>query len=472
MGRRETIFELLRDYEETFNRPVPISYDLLKLSDDHRKFDALIRRFWDNLHPLSRDVFTSFANEIQYLLHLIDENQEKLKLNNEEVLKIKDGFEQQLEKFEMEFDNRVTEGIATVSNRNFDLMDRENRSLKETITSNESKLQSKEELIENLRYEISLLIDDSKEQEDTAKNLEENISESINQFNSFTSQLDVFEDVMDTLQSANIVAERQIDNLSEELEFKAELFNEVKTTYQKSLELSEQRYEGLKDKIKQISPQIQKVHETSKILHQKNNELKIENEKLKNEYGTSQEFENIRDHLGNQIDVLKEENRTLENQIDHLIAEIDMMKIKKSQQDDILSGYKSMVFESKSDTATIPVPTKHKYNLNPGQVKQPKTIESMKQPPETDGNKIPKIKPIPERKITKVKIAKPLIDQAKEIPKVDQEDEEEVKQIIKKVLIGKGNSAVKPIPSPRNDDDNKEKSEKSKKSSTKEKLFS
>ena len=67
MGRRETIFELLRDYEETFNRPVPISYDLLKLSDDHRKFDALIRRFWDNLHPLSRDVFTSFFDPLPLL---------------------------------------------------------------------------------------------------------------------------------------------------------------------------------------------------------------------------------------------------------------------------------------------------------------------------------------------------------------------------------------------------------------------
>lgn len=471
MGRRETIFELLREYEETFNRPIPIAYDLLKLSDEHRKFDALIRRYWDNLHPLSRDIFTSFANEIQYLLLLIDENQEKLNLNNEEVSKIKDGFEQQLEKFEMEFDNRVTEGIATVSNRNFDLMDRENRSLKEVITSNEAKLQSKDELIENLRHEISLLIDDSKEQEETAKHLEENISESINQFNSFTSQLDVFEDVMDTLQSANIVAEREIDNLSEELEVKSELFNEVKETYQKSLELSEQRYEVLKEKIKQISPQIQKVHQTSKALHKKNNDLKIQNKRLKSHSGNSQEFETIQNQLENNIKNLKEQNTTLENKIDYLTAEIELMKLKKSQQDDILSGYKSMIYESKSDTTNIPVPTKHKYNLNPGQVNKPTTIDSRTQSSEINGIKIPKIKPIPDRKLTKVTIAQPLIDQTKEIP-INNDDDDEVKQIIKDVLIGKGNSTVTPIPSPLKNDDDKEKSKKSKKSSTKEKLFS
>lgn len=478
MGQRETIFELLKEYEEYHNRPIPISYDLLKLSDEHRKFDALVRRYWDNLHPLSRDVFTSFASEIQYLLHLIEENDDKLNQNNEELRRMKGGFEEQLEKFESEYDNRVTEGIATVSNRNFNLMDRENRVLKEKMASNEAMLANKDELIENLRYEISLLIDDSKEQEETAKLLEENISESITQFNSFTQQLDVFEDVMDTLQNANLVAEKEIDNLSEELDFKSELIDEVKDTYQKSLELSEQRYEALKEKVKEISPQIEEIHKRSKSVNLKNKELLFENEKLKKNLENYGGFDTLQNDLEDQVNLLKEKNNALEDKIDHLTAEMEMTKIKQSSRDEIPDEYKSVVYENKSDTTNIPVPKKYEYHLNPGQVRQPRIVEPKKEPANLEEKTIPKIKPIPDRKESTIEIAKPvsLTDQTKEsqIPS-DDEEEEDMKQIIKDVLMGNPPSSVAPIPSPPkidNDEENSEKPKKSKKSSTKEKLLS
>ncbi|MHA2099776.1 MAG: hypothetical protein ACW99A_13955 [Candidatus Kariarchaeaceae archaeon] len=465
MGRPESIFELLKEYIETFSRPVPISYDLLRLSDEHRKFDALIRRYWDNLHPLSRDIFTSFANEIQYLLHLVDETESKLHHNNEELLKIKETFEGQLDKFEGDFENRVTEGIATVTNRNFDLMDRENRVLKQKIGEIQKSIESKDELIDNLRNEISLLIDDSKEQEETAKLLEDNIAESITQYDSFTKQLDVFEDVMETLQNANLAAEKEIDTLASELEFKAELIDEVKETYQRSLALSEERYEALKEKIKEISPQIAKIHKSSKIIHQINSELKTENEKLRSEMLEFEEFANLRMELEDEIRFLQEKNNDLENEVDHLKADVEMMKIKSSQKDDILSGYKTIVYENKADTASIPVPKKQQYSLSPQPVKQTPVTDQ----PEHEKKDFPKITPIPQRKESKVEIPNPQPTE----DQTDDKEDEDVKQIIKDVLMGKQpdvSQNVTAIPSPKKIDPKIPDPEKPKKKS-KEKLL-
>ena len=62
----ENLERSLKDYEEHYNRPQPIRYDILRFDDLHKKFDGLIRRYWNDFHPLVRDVFTSFASEFQY----------------------------------------------------------------------------------------------------------------------------------------------------------------------------------------------------------------------------------------------------------------------------------------------------------------------------------------------------------------------------------------------------------------------
>ena len=85
--------ELLSDYNEQYTRPSPIKYDILRLSDEHRKFDGLVRRYWNDLHPLARDIFTSFANEFQYLINLAEEvekekDEEMDKLRNELIEKL------------------------------------------------------------------------------------------------------------------------------------------------------------------------------------------------------------------------------------------------------------------------------------------------------------------------------------------------------------------------------------------------
>lgn len=467
MGRRENIFELLKDYEETYNRPLPITYDLLKLSDEHRGFDALIRRYWDTLHPLSRDIFTSFANEVQYLIHILSENEEQLELKNNEIENLKNLFEEKLAGFEEDFENRISQGVATVSNKNFDMIDRENRELKKKLAELNEKINNKDELVENLRKEISLLIDDSDEQEETAKMLESNINESINQYQNFTNQLDVFEDVMNTLQNANIAAERQIDELAEELDVKSSLINEVKNTYQKSLEISESRYETLKEKIKKISPQITQIHERSNQLHAQNKKLQNEISQLKQNKETLPLTSNLTENLESQIDFLKEQNAKLEDEITHLTANIEIMNLKQSQQDDVLSGYKTMVFENKTSSSSIPVPKKQQYTLKPQPVNQPKTekIKELNKP--KNENTILKIKAIPSKKLTKN-----LMQEIIEDNKIEEEDEEEVKQAIKEVLMRdpKSQKAMKESVEEVTKEEIQPK--KAKKSQSKEKLFS
>ncbi len=469
MGRRENIFELLKDYEETYNRPLPITYDLLKLSDEHRGFDALIRRYWDTLHPLSRDIFTSFANEIQYLIHILSENEEQLELKNNEIENLKNLFEEKLAGFELDFENRINQGIATVSNKNFDIMDRENQILKKNVIELSDKIKNKDELNENLRKEISLLIDDSDEQEETAKMLEENINESINQYQNFTNQLDVFEDVMNTLQNANIAAEHKIDELAEELDLKSGLINDVKTTYQKSLEISESRFETLKDKVKQISPQITQIHERSNQLHAQNKKLLNEISQLKKNENVSPSTSNITENLESQINFLKEKNSKLEDEIGHLTANIEIMNLKQSQQDDVLSGYKTMVFENKTSSSSIPVPKKQQYTLKPQPVNQPDIakIKELNNTKTLDENAIPKIKEIPSKKLTKSSMQEII-----EENKIEEDDEENVKQVIKEVLMRDPKSQESTKEHIDEETKGEVQAKKVKKSASKEKLFS
>ncbi|MHA2032320.1 MAG: hypothetical protein ACW99Q_23345, partial [Candidatus Kariarchaeaceae archaeon] len=291
------------------------------------------------------------------------------------------------------------------------------------------------------------------------------IAESITQYDSFTKQLDVFEDVMETLQNANLAAEKEIDTLASELEFKAELIDEVKETYQRSLALSEERYEALKEKIKEISPQIAKIHKSSKIIHQINSELKTENEKLRSEMLEFEEFANLRMELEDEIRFLQEKNNDLENEVDHLKADVEMMKIKSSQKDDILSGYKTIVYENKADTASIPVPKKQQYSLSPQPVKQTPVTDQ----PEHEKKDFPKITPIPQRKESKVEIPNPQPTE----DQTDDKEDEDVKQIIKDVLMGKQpdvSQNVTAIPSPKKIDPKIPDPEKPKKKS-KEKLL-
>lgn len=468
MGRRENIFELLKDYEETFNRPLPISYDLLELSDEHRRFDALIRRYWDTLHPLSRDIFTSFANEIQYLLHSLSENHERLELNNNEIANLKNNFEEKLKEFENDFENRINQGIATISNKNFDSIDRENRNLKKNLAEINIRIKNKNELIDNLRKELSLIIDDSDEQEETTKMLEANITESINQYQNFTNQLDVFEDVMNTLQNANVAAEHKIDELAEELDIKSELINDVKSTYQKSLELSETRYEDLKEKIKKISPQVTKIHESSKNIHSQNKKLLQENNQLKNELKKSSESSNLRENVENQITFLKEKNLNQEEEIDHLTAKIEIMNLKQSQQDDILSGYKSIVFENKSSSSNIPVPKKHEYTLKPQQINQPQISKAHEVP----SNEKSKPSTIPKINKNHSKISRTSLVQEVEREKPPSESEEEVQQVIKEVLMRKTKDNDKALEVQEEEVKEDVESKKIKKTNSKEKLFS
>ncbi len=140
-----SIFQVLKDYSQYFETDYIPDYDFLKLSNTHRKFDALMRRFWDSFHPLTRDIFLSFIYEVSRLLNTVEELNKEVSIKEREVQKISKELNERreyiaslLEKLEQEVTTQLS------------LTEEEIRALEE-----ESK--AKSELVEKLQQEIMTL---------------------------------------------------------------------------------------------------------------------------------------------------------------------------------------------------------------------------------------------------------------------------------------------------------------------------
>ena len=346
MAGEKNIFDILQEYEEQYERPLPIKYDLLYFSDQHRKFDALLRRYWNFLHPLTRDLFTSFANEFQYIITLLEENQTKLKEKDEEVAELRNSVAQKLEEFEQTFESRVIEGVANVKNRNFDEIYEENLELKEKIISLNEDIKDKEDLITNLRNEINLLIDDSDKQIETTKKLEDNVYDSIANFDQLAKQLDSFELELTEAQKAKEQAGEQIDTLVTELEEKDLQIQSLKETYEMKLRESEERFHQLKEKVREISPNIEKIHAQSRKVQQDNTHLIHELEVLKAE---NQALREVADKSKEQdFNKLTREKSNLETENKKLREDIDTLKVRNVHQRSLLDEYKGLSETNKS----------------------------------------------------------------------------------------------------------------------------
>jgi myosin heavy subunit len=254
MGSKDNIFKTLKDYEEVFGRPFPINYPILKFTEEHRKLDALMRRHWQELHPLSRDLFTSFANEFQYIFFQIEEAEKK----------VQEALEEQ-ENALSDLDEKIDE----VAKENISDLEEQKQALENLVTELHDQLTEKEELIGTQREEINLLIDQSDLEIESKKNLEGKITESYDHVTTFAEQLSGIEDDYEKTQKEN-------DALKEELLQKEREIILVEKQYKEEIEKITSLHTSLKEKLRNLAPVVEKIELENKKLKEHNNELSIE----------------------------------------------------------------------------------------------------------------------------------------------------------------------------------------------------
>lgn len=243
--------EILTDYDEHYARPSPIKYDILRLSDEHRKFDGLIRRYWHDLHPLARDIFTSFANEFQYLINLAEEveNDKDTEINalRAELLDKLNEMNSNIETLQQTHLDEINDKDELFNELKLDF-ERLSQNLKSTIDKLDAMdLQNKEktnlinlqkEEIENLRLKI-----DSKKSHDADTN--EIISKSIANVNMFSSQLDLLEKEVKMIENEKYNSEKLVTSLQDKLETQ-------KIEFETQMREKTSRYKILKESLQKI----------------------------------------------------------------------------------------------------------------------------------------------------------------------------------------------------------------------------
>ncbi len=291
----------LTDYKEIHRRPTPIRYDILKLSDEHRKFDGLIRRYWSSLHPLVRDLFTSFASEFQYLLTLASDvekakDEEINQLRTQMVEKLNE-MNSELATFQSEYETSINLKDDTIKQLEFETIELLNQinTLSDELKSARIKIQEKDELIVSQKEQIHTIHQEM--QEKSIKN--EEITNTIATVEMFTSQLDLLEKEM-------VILESEKANASEEISTLKETIQRMEASYRENLEEKNQKLQSMKNSLEKIYREAEKNKAETKAAKKRNiaNEeriisLEMELKKL------SKEFNENKQYLDNQVRINK-----------------------------------------------------------------------------------------------------------------------------------------------------------------------
>ncbi|MHA1129663.1 MAG: hypothetical protein ACTSQI_02755 [Candidatus Helarchaeota archaeon] len=129
-GGKKTLWkikELTKYNRKIDGSEIPPIYDLEKVGNIHREIDAIIRPYWENLHPLTQDFITVWNDAWNTLIH----DKEDLKSQLQQKLNL-------IENLKSSFENKLNELNGTIT------------SLKSELQSKENEIEQKEQLIQDL----------------------------------------------------------------------------------------------------------------------------------------------------------------------------------------------------------------------------------------------------------------------------------------------------------------------------------
>ncbi|MDH5403428.1 MAG: hypothetical protein OEZ01_15115 [Candidatus Heimdallarchaeota archaeon] len=260
----------LKGYEEVYSRPIPLRYDLLRFNDEHRKFDALLRTHWDILHPLVRDLFTSFASEFQYIISELDKTDEIVEKAEENEKNIIEEYKRKQE-------------ILDANIEEFGNQKEVNDELIQKIEQLKDEINSNDILLTNQRAQIDEFIEKNSILNEKLKQQEKVLSESIEHVGDKLDQLETLEmDVLE-LEVTRQTSTKQIEKLKNEIAIMktnqdlelAEHKNAFQSLQSENQQLTK-TINRLKDEENSKSEQIQKINQDKEMLYKEIESLKNE----------------------------------------------------------------------------------------------------------------------------------------------------------------------------------------------------
>jgi hypothetical protein len=223
------------------------------------------------MHPLTRDIFTSFANEFQYLLLQIEEAEEKVenigKEKEEYLDQLKKEYLGKLEEIEDKINNQLNQKIEEFSKNQINELNQHLQEKDEEIAKLQYLLQDRDELIKTQREEISLLIDQSDIEIQSKEELEKNLSQSADHVGVFTSQLDGLERDFANIQESNALLRQIIQDRDDEIK-------NLKGNHSTEYNIIFEKYNQIKAKLVEITPVVEKIEFENKQLEMENDRLK------------------------------------------------------------------------------------------------------------------------------------------------------------------------------------------------------
>ncbi len=241
-----SLFQLVKDYTRFFQTEEIPDYDFLQLSTTHRKFDALMRRFWDAFHPLTKDIFTSFIFEISTLLETVEELNKEVSIKEREVQKVTKELNERreyianlLEKLE----NEVTTQLSLTE---------------EEIKALEEESKAKSQMVEKLQQEVMMLKSELNSQSTLSSDA---VTEAVlldQKLSSYEKEIEEQKEVIEKLTFDNVQLMQQ--NLS----------------LQKNSEQLMKRVEELELKLGQANSRISSLEKDLKAQENLNNKLRKE----------------------------------------------------------------------------------------------------------------------------------------------------------------------------------------------------
>lgn len=239
-----SLFQLVKDYTRFFQTEEIPDYEFLKLSTTHRKFDALMRRFWDAFHPLTKDILTSFVFEVSALLETVEEMKKEVSIKEREVQKITKEL------------NERREYIANLLEKLENEVKTQLSLTEEEIQVLEAESRAKSEMVEKLQQEVMMLKSELNSQSTLSSDA---VTEAVlldQKLNAYEREIEEQKEVIEKLTFDNLQLMDQNINL------------------QKNSESLFSRIEDLELKLGKANSSIQSLEEQLKREHQENEKLR------------------------------------------------------------------------------------------------------------------------------------------------------------------------------------------------------
>ncbi len=299
----------IKNYVPEFGSDI-IEYDIFKFSESHRKFDAFIRRFWGDYHPLTRDIINSFISELKTTSAKIIELEElidELHYSIQELKNENDSKKENLNKLLVQLEGELEDKLTATESQMAKIIE-ENRDL--SAVNQELKEENKEYSVKlkQVINQVHTLEDKLETQEKIRVNQKNQLKELLTQKSDFEKQDFNEMELQKQLDDKNDI----INDLTlkiEELKSENAELNEKTNYLENLLELKPKRPKSLRKNVPDFNKGHLRFEEAQKIKAQLKTLQEVQDD-ISNSVSDTEELESI-----DKLEQMMSQNQSAEKEL-------------------------------------------------------------------------------------------------------------------------------------------------------------